>query len=294
MTGITTAPSTPTMEGYAFPQHRLQPTLSDPSKTPLVLVACGSFSPITHMHLRMFEMALDHVRHNLSDKYEVVGGYMSPVSDRYNKAGLASAAHRIRMCELACDQTSDWIMVDPWEAIQSEYQPTAVVLDHIQHEVNDVIGGIAPYPGAPRNEYRKAHVSLLCGSDLLQTMSQPGLWSLPDLDHILSSYGAFVVERSGSAVDTALQQLKEINKDWAANIHVIRQLIANDISSTGVRQILRQGMSVHYLIPACVIQYIREHGLYSDDQGRERRSTSMPPLSRKGVQEHEMNKIEIC
>ena len=75
------------------------------------------------------------------------------------------------MCELACDQTSDWIMVDPWEAIQPEYQPTAVVLDHVSHEVNDVLGGIAPFPGAPRSQYLRAHVSLLSGSDLLQTMS---------------------------------------------------------------------------------------------------------------------------
>ena len=79
---------------YAFPSNRLTRTLADPSKTPLVLVACGSFSPITHMHLRMFEMAVDHVRQNMADEYEVVGGYMSPVSDGYNKAGLASATHR--------------------------------------------------------------------------------------------------------------------------------------------------------------------------------------------------------
>lgn len=45
------------------------------------------------MHLRMFEMAVDHVKQGMSD-FEVVGGYLSPVSDRYNKAGLASAAHR--------------------------------------------------------------------------------------------------------------------------------------------------------------------------------------------------------
>jgi len=92
-----TSPSTPTghaMDGYVFPSHRLLRVLTDPSKTPLVLVACGSFSPITHMHLRMFEMAVDHVRQNMSDEYEVVAGYMSPVSDRYNKAGLASAQHR--------------------------------------------------------------------------------------------------------------------------------------------------------------------------------------------------------
>jgi len=88
------------------------------------------------------------------------------------------------MCELACDQTSDWIMVDPWEAIQPEYQPTALVLDHVAHEVNDTIGGIAPYEGAPRSEYRRAHVSLLSGSDLLQTMSVRSPPPLSKLPHI--------------------------------------------------------------------------------------------------------------
>ena len=87
-------PAVHTMDEYVFPSHRLSRSLTDPSKTPLVLVACGSFSPITHMHLRMFEMAVDHVRQNMSDEYEVVAGYLSPVSDRYNKAGLASATHR--------------------------------------------------------------------------------------------------------------------------------------------------------------------------------------------------------
>lgn len=91
--------------GYVFPSHRLQTVLKDPSKTPLVFVACGSFSPITHMHLRMFEMAVDHVRQNMSDIYEVVGGYLSPVSDQYNKAGLASATHRfVPTCPLSIFQ----------------------------------------------------------------------------------------------------------------------------------------------------------------------------------------------
>jgi nicotinamide mononucleotide adenylyltransferase len=97
MASTATSPSTPNgiaTSEYIFPSHRLARTLKDPSKTPLVLVACGSFSPITHMHLRMFEMAVDHVRQKMGDEYEVVGGYMTPVSDRYNKAGLASATHR--------------------------------------------------------------------------------------------------------------------------------------------------------------------------------------------------------
>lgn len=77
---------------YSFPTHRLQRTLRNSEKQPIVLVACGSFSPITYLHLRMFEMAKDYVRQNTD--FEIVGGYLSPVSDQYNKPGLLAAHHR--------------------------------------------------------------------------------------------------------------------------------------------------------------------------------------------------------
>lgn len=173
------------------------------------------------------------------------------------------------MCELACDQTSDWLMVDPWEAVQVEYKTTAVVLDHIDHEINTVLGGISTSPLTPDIK-KPASIMLLGGSDLLQTMSQPGVWSMPDLDHILGSRGIFVIERSGSSVADALAPLREwseeLGKDWVGNIHIVRQLIANDISSTRIRQFLRWGMSVHYLLPSVVIEYLREHALYREEQ----------------------------
>ena len=80
------------MDAYNFPDYRLKKKMDDPSKTPLLLVACGSFSPITFLHLRMFVMAADYVK--FSTDFEIVGGYLSPVSDAYKKAGLASAEHR--------------------------------------------------------------------------------------------------------------------------------------------------------------------------------------------------------
>jgi nicotinamide mononucleotide adenylyltransferase len=86
-------PSTNNMEEtYTFPDYRLRREMKDSSKTPLLLVACGSFSPITYLHLRMFEMAADFVKFN--NEFEIVGGVLSPVSDAYKKAGLASAEHR--------------------------------------------------------------------------------------------------------------------------------------------------------------------------------------------------------
>ena len=83
------------------------------------LIGCGSFNPPTLLHLRLFEMARDWARTNST--FEVVGGYLSPVGDAYEKAGLAAARDRAAMCrEAAADST--WIDVDPWEALQAEYQ----------------------------------------------------------------------------------------------------------------------------------------------------------------------------
>lgn len=104
-------------------------------------------------------------------------GYLSPVSDAYKKAGLASAQDRLNMCELAVQSSLTLLDVDPWEAIQKEYQPTALVLDHFEHEVNTVLGGVETVNG----ERKPVQVGLLAGADLLQTMTTPDVWSDDDL-----------------------------------------------------------------------------------------------------------------
>lgn len=67
-------------------------------------------------------------------------------------------------------------MVDTWEAFQ-EYQRTAVVLDHFDYEINTVLGGVQTEDG----EQRHVNVMLLAGSDLISTMSEPGVWSYADV-----------------------------------------------------------------------------------------------------------------
>lgn len=190
-------------------------------------------------------MAADFAKFNTN--FEIVGGYLSPVSDAYKKSGLASAAHRLQMCELAVDQTSDWLMVDPWEALQPNYMPTAQVLDHFHDEISRIMPGV--------------RIVLLAGADLIQTMSTPGVWSADDLDHILGVYGTFILERTGTDLEDAISYLQK----WKDNIFVIQQLIQNDISSTKIRLFLKRQMSVQYLIPAPVIEYIEENSLYQDD-----------------------------
>lgn len=130
----------------------------------------------------MFEMARDHARDNTD--FEVVGGYLSLVNDAYKKPGLAPAVHRYNMCRLACDKTSDWLMVDPYEARHENYVPTAPVLDHFDEEINKIRKGVAVVDENGREIGRKnVRIILLAGSDLIQTMSEPGVWAEEDVGY---------------------------------------------------------------------------------------------------------------
>jgi len=221
----------------------------------------------------MFEMASDFVRFNTN--FEVCAGYLSPVSDAYKKVGLAPGHHRVTMCSRAVEQ-SPWLMVDPFETVncdsqgEPKYVPTAQVLRHFDYEINTVLGGIEGTDG----KRRKARIALLAGADLVMSMGEPGLWSPTDLDVILGQYGAFIIERSGTDVDEALSTLRQ----YESNIWVISQVIQNDISSTKVRLFLKKDLSVRYLIPDPVVEYIEEHQLFQDlsQPGKEKSATEEP------------------
>lgn len=282
---------TMSLDNYTFPAERLKTKLSKPGKQPLVLVSCGSFSPPTNLHLRMFEEAADYCE--FETDFEVVGGFFSPVGDAYKKAGLASAQHRINMTRIAVQDSSAWIGVDPWEPLHKEYLPTVKVLDHFDYELNEVLGGIEDVNG----NKQRIQVALLAGADLIQTMSTPGLWAREDLSRILGHYGAFILERSGTDIGT-LSSARFLNGDqpvtddalvslqqWRENIRVIPQLIQNDVSSTKIRLFRKRGKSIRYYIPDKVVDYIYEHGLYSDDEkkqadkGKQKEATDAPGSS---------------
>jgi nicotinamide mononucleotide adenylyltransferase len=164
---------------------------------------------------------------------------LSPVGDAYKKKGLAPARDRVHMCELATDtqdQRSKFIMVDPWEALQKEYQPTARTLDHFDYELNHKLGGIDDGTGTGKKI--KVQICLLGGADLVESFSQPGVWLPDDLKHILcdckprmplgehtssniSTDGAFIIERQGTDLDDAISKLEP---SWRKNIHVIHQV----------------------------------------------------------------------
>ncbi|XP_048458367.1 nicotinamide/nicotinic acid mononucleotide adenylyltransferase 2 isoform X1 [Rhincodon typus] len=136
--------------------------MAEPTKTHVILLACGSFNPITKGHIQMFERARDYL--HKTGRYIVIGGIISPVHDSYGKQGLVSSRHRLTMCQLAV-QSSDWIRVDPWECYQDTWQTTCSVLEHHRDLMKRVTGCIlsnvnspaTPVIGQPQNGRRSIY-----------------------------------------------------------------------------------------------------------------------------------------
>ncbi len=243
--------------GYSLPVEKRK--ARTPGKTPLVLVACGSFSPITVLHTQLFAMAQKHIRD--STDFCVVASYLSPVSDAYKKTDLASAPDRLRMCELAAEGTD--IMVDSWEAEQVDaatgepvYTTTVDVMRHIDREINGDSDSASSDSSSPQGEEARIRVALLIGADVAVTMGDLQVWPREDLDVIVGHYGVFVVERPMHANRaSALEPLKGYDKVWVV------EAFENDVSSTKIRAQLRGGQRVLDL-PGAVYSYIRQHRLY--------------------------------
>lgn len=219
------------------------------SKTNVVLLSCGSFNPVTFLHLRMFELARDAL--HKTGLFRVVKGFFSPVNDGYKKKELVKSEHRVQMCKLGV-QTSDWISVSDWESKQTGWQRTIRVLTHISQNAKDLLGDEFVDP---------VRVKLLCGADLLESFAVPNLWKNEDIEDIIGNFGLVVISRVGSNPESFIYESDVLTK-YKNNIHIVTEWISNDVSATKIRRALRREESVKYLIPDPVIEYIKENNLY--------------------------------
>ncbi|XP_026872096.1 nicotinamide/nicotinic acid mononucleotide adenylyltransferase 1 [Electrophorus electricus] len=259
----------------------------------VVLLACGSFNPITNMHLRMFELARDYLED--TGRYQVVKGIISPVGDAYKKKGLIEALHRVEMARLATE-TSNWITVDDWESQQAEWVETAKVVRHHhaelfadknQAEVDTVRFGkrsrleenddICQSSSIDPSRTAAPELKLLCGADVLESFSVPHLWKHDDIAEIVGRYGLVCITRSGCDAEKFVYQSDVLHKH-RRNIHIVREWVTNEISATHVRRALCRGQSVRYLLPDHVLDYIHHLGLYSDESEKKNANVILAPL----------------
>jgi len=226
---------------------------SHPTKR-LVLLLTGSFNPVTIAHLRMLELARDyyHLR-----SIQVLEGILSPVSNSYGKPGLVEAKHRIEMLEAAIPN-DPWRRADSWEASQTSWTRTKLVLEHHHEEAKKRFG-------------EDTEIKLLSGADVVRTMLNPDIWKPTDVEDIMTNFGVPCINRlitpepgkSGATLTDVTEGLPDL---WKKHIDVIQDWVVNDISATNIRKKLETGGSVKYVVPDGTIEVIRKYGLYNSNK----------------------------
>ncbi|XP_700826.3 nicotinamide/nicotinic acid mononucleotide adenylyltransferase 3 isoform X1 [Danio rerio] len=244
-------------------------------RIPLVLLACGSFNPITHQHMRLFELARDHMHQ--TGLYRVVGGIISPVGDGYGKQGLVASKHRLAMARLAL-QSSDWVSVDDWESQQPDWTETVVTM---RYHYGRVAAQHCCNKGPPTTS-DVPQLKLLCGADFMDSFKVPGLWTDEHIEEVVGRFGLVCVSRGSLQPDRAIHESDLLSKH-RPSIFLVREWVHNEISATEIRRALRRGHSVKYLLPDSVIEYIREHKLYTQDSEMKNKDVKLRPLTKQVI-----------
>lgn len=120
---------------------------------------------------------------------------------------------------------------------------------------------------------------MLCGADVLESFGIPNLWKKEDLAEILGQHGLVCITRSNSNPHKFIHQ-SDVLWTYRKNIQVVPEWVTNDISATQMRQALRRGQSVRYLLPDSVLRYILEHNLYSAESEQKNADVVLAPLQR--------------
>ncbi|ESQ42867.1 hypothetical protein EUTSA_v10015421mg, partial [Eutrema salsugineum] len=132
-----------------------------------------------------------------------------------------------------------------------------------------VLGGyMSPVNDAYKKKYwsmmlESLKVMLLCGSDLLESFCTPGVWIPEQVKTICEDYGIVCIRREGQDVENMIFGDK-ILYETRDNIRIVNNFVPNQISSSRLRQCISRGLSVKYLTEDGVIDYIRQHQLYTD------------------------------
>eukprot|EP00767_Chilomastix_cuspidata_P002571 gnl/Chilomastix_cuspidata/2694.p1 GENE.gnl/Chilomastix_cuspidata/2694~~gnl/Chilomastix_cuspidata/2694.p1 ORF type:complete len:243 (+),score=66.95 gnl/Chilomastix_cuspidata/2694:84-731(+) len=211
-----------------------------------ILLFPGSFNPVTSGHLLIAESAHDFVLSEFEDCTEAIVVF-SVVGDMYPKPGLLDYKTRAKMLELST-KDNEHFRVDTWEAEQPAFVPSLRLLEH--------------YSGLERS----AKVCMLCGADLIATMTTDA-WKREHVQRIFANFILIALAReTGRGAVRQAELRARLNAHFAADyFSLIRFMLGapfTGISSTLVRERLRGGRSVRYLVAPALEAFLHREGLY--------------------------------
>ena len=207
----------------------------------------GTFDPIHQGHLDVAEAARQAVG---LTQVLVVPSHIPP----HRRTPVASASHRFAMAALAAEPHPHLVVSD-LEMEDDRPSYTASTLDRLAARGIDT-----------------RTMFFVIGSDAFQDI---GSWM--DYPAILDRCHFVAVSRPGrpaSALRQTLPHLAGRMHDAPCQIPAAPAILLVDaatapVSSTGIRERLRNGESIEMMVPPAVAAYVQKHGLYRDStEGR--------------------------
>ena len=197
---------------------------------PLLAVFGGSFNPPLNSHFSLAEQIVQEY----SNIEKVI---FVPVSQKYPKEGLIEDLHRYNMLKLVCDKNDKFIVSD----IELKFERQLFTIETLEFIERD-------YP-----DYL---IYFTIGTDNLKELST---WKLAE--KLVSKFKIFVIERAEDNFDEIINNDIFLSNNKDAFIK-LKENIRSNISSSFVREKLKNGKSIRYFTPDEVYYYIIENSLY--------------------------------
>ncbi len=196
----------------------------------VIALFCGSFNPPLFSHFSFAEQLL-----NSDDNIQKI--IFVPVSNKYNKDGLISDEHRFNMLSLVCQKNINFEVSDI--EFNSPTQP--YTFETLQ---------------AMQKKYPDYEIRLIIGTDNLKKIDT---WY--EIEQLLNRFKVILLARDEDNVEEIIKNhellLKYASRFIKANIS-----LRTNLSSTFVRNEIKNKNSVKYLLPDEVINYIEKNNLY--------------------------------
>eukprot|EP00434_Breviolum_minutum_P036054 symbB.v1.2.031930.t2/scaffold3763.1/size50786/1 len=235
-------------------------------RIPVAIIAPGSFSPPTLLHLRMFEEATvlaafsqPHC-HHLSRPAMLWNDLQATV--------LQSSAAICLQAEAAVSD-SDWIMVDGrifrCSIKDAHGQCSSPRVPQVISRFAAELRKVAISIGSKSPEVAQVRTVMLCGSDVLESFNATKttgerIWSDEEIEVILGQHGAVCVGRTEKDLKAYARE-SPILVRHSHNLVLATPRAISGISSSVVRQHLAANESIRYLVHDKVRTYIFDHKL---------------------------------
>jgi len=191
----------------------------------------GTFDPIHMGHLLLAEWAKSEAGLN-----EV---WLIPTGISYKKAEreVAPAKDRLCMTELAVKENGHFRCLD-LEIKRGGYTYSYVTLEELARTY-------------PEDEFY-----FILGADCLFTMET---WKCPE--RILGCCKLIAAVRDEASMEEMSEKKAELEQRFGGEI-LLLPFVRMSVSSTEIRERIKQGKSVRYMVPDSVLAYMEERGLY--------------------------------